>query len=58
MLVINILPSPVPITVSNAFPPKYKTVVKFTKTNSAIQNTAKIVLRLVLYRFSINSGIV
>ena len=44
--------------VSRAFPPKNKTVVKFTKTNKAIQKTASIVLRFELYLFSINSGIV
>ena len=58
ILVNNILPSPLPMIVSRAFPPKNKTVVKFTKTNKAIQKTASIVFRFELYLFSINSGIV
>ena len=52
------LPSPLPIIVSKALPPKNKTVVKFTNTNNAIQKTASIVFRFELYLFSINSGIV
>ena len=52
------LPSPLPKIVSSALPPKKSTVVRFTKTNNAIQNTAKIVLRFELNLFSINSGIV
>ena len=51
-------PSPFPITVSKARPPKYKTVVRFTKTNNAIQKMARIVFSSVLNLFSINSGIV
>ena len=58
MLFRKIEPSPFPITVSKALPPRYSTVVKFTKTNNAIQNTASIVFRFVLNLFSINSGIV
>ena len=54
MALINIEPSPVPRIVSNALPPKKSTVVRLTKTNSAIQNTARIVLRLVENRFSTN----
>ena len=55
---IKIEPSPVPITVSKASPPRYRTVVRFTNTNSAIQKIARIVLSSVLNLFSINSGIV
>ena len=51
-------PSPTPTIVSNALPPRNKTVVRFTNTKSAIQNTASIVFKLVLNLFSINSGIV
>ena len=39
-------------------PPKNKTVVRLTKTKSAIQKIASIVFRFVLNLFSINSGIV
>ena len=58
MLFSRIDPSPTPIIVSRAFPPKNNTVVKFTNTKSAIQKIASMVFRLVLYLFSINSGIV
>ena len=58
MLLSKIEPSPFPTIVSIALPPKKRTVVRFTKTNSAIQKIAKIVFKFVLYLFSINSGIV
>ena len=51
-------PSPTPIIVSKAFPPKNNTVVRLTNTKSAIQKIASIVFKLVLNLFSINSGIV
>ncbi len=44
--------------VSMAFAPRNRTEVKFTKINSAIQKTARIVFRLVLNLCSTNSGIV
>ena len=58
MLILIMLPSPLPIIVSMAFPPKYITVVRLTKTKSEIQKTASIVLRLLLNLILINSGIV
>ena len=58
MLILIMLPSPLPIIVSMAFPPKYITVVRLTKTKSEIQKTASIVLRLLLNLILINSGMV
>ena len=44
--------------VSNAKPPKYRTEVKFTKMYKLIQKIARMVFRVLLKRFSTNSGIV
>ena len=58
ILIVIKLPSPLPNIVSIALPPKYITVVRLTKTNRLIQNTARIVFKFLLYLFLTNSGIV
>ena len=58
MLVVIKLPSPLPKIVSIALPPKYITDVRLTNTNKLIQNTARMVFKLLLYLFLTNSGIV